>query len=455
MIIMKIEKSLCDALVSLAQMNSQNCLSEDVIFQYTEQEGLSLPETNRVCQQIENAGVKIVSQAEYDAAITSIQLHPALTSPEPYLSIDQIAAAFSLLSSEEKIKCLNKLQQFSVSDSEKDNNQSEIVHAIDSKIKTAFLERIEQMRLRYSYIPVLLLTFLSTCDSSGKADFDVIVNKFRDFYESRAQNGYIVENKKSVFVKLKYTKPSVGALIRYDPLRKSFLRKYMYYNLQANKLCMEENLWNALTENDLVYIKGCCQNKIAEYYEIISRNHEGSIVTLAELNNAKSESEVINTQHSKCAELASHPPIYNHFMKKIHGLKLQYSYMAVLLNSFFKVCDGLGKADFDSVANEFSDFYTTRARSGKLVEQADSMIVKFGFAPKLCKSLIIHNPLGRSFLKQYFQYEKHDNTLSIRSDLWRELSNADLLEIMKIVMAKLDEYYLRIATVHRNEEDPS
>lgn len=68
---MKIEKSLCDALVSLAQMNSQHCLSEDVIFQYTEQEGLSFPETTRVCQQVENAGVKIVSQAEYDTAIAS------------------------------------------------------------------------------------------------------------------------------------------------------------------------------------------------------------------------------------------------------------------------------------------------------------------------------------------------------------------------------------------------
>ena len=264
---MKIEKSLRDALVSLAQMNSLNCLSEDVIFQYSEQEGLSLAEISRVCKQLEDAGVKLVSQAEYDAAVSAALIQPTLSGAHSALTVEEIVNAFCLLSDEEQIVCLSKLQQEKAKKQKVQTEQKPMIH--ESKERIAFLERIERMKLQYSYIPVLLLTFLSTCDSSGKADFDLIVNEFKAFYDNRAQKGYIVENKNSVFVKLKYTKPSVGALIRYDPLRKSFLRKYMYYDLQANKLCMEENLWNALTEDDLVYLKACCEKKLTKYYNTL------------------------------------------------------------------------------------------------------------------------------------------------------------------------------------------
>jgi len=267
---LKIEKSLRDALVSLAQMNSLNCLSEDVIFQYSEQEGLSLAEISRVCKQLEDAGVKLVSQAEYDAAVSAALIQPTLSGAHSALTVEEIVNAFCLLSDEAQIVCLSKLQQEIAKKQKVQTEQKPMIH--ESKERKAFLERIERMKLQYSYIPVLLLTFLSTCDSSRKSDFDVIVNKFKAFYDNRAQNGYIVENKNSVFVKLKYTKPSVGALIRYDPLRKSFLRKYMYYDLDSNELRMEEQLWKELTSSDLSWLKQIAKSKLDEYYDRLSNS---------------------------------------------------------------------------------------------------------------------------------------------------------------------------------------
>ena len=266
---MKIEKSLRDALVSLAQMNSLNCLSEDVIFQYSEQEGLSLAEISRVCKQLEDAGVKLVSQAEYDAAVSAAQIQPTLLSVHSALTVEEIVNAFCLLSDEEQTVCLSKLQQEKAKKQKVQTKQKPMIH--ESKERIAFLERIERMKLQYSYIPVLLLTFLSTCDSSGKADFDLIVNEFKAFYDNRIQQGLTVEQKNSVFVKLKSKKPSIRSLILYNPLGRSFLKHYLYYEVEENSLRMKQELWDILKEKDKSLITEWCNRKIQEYFDRISR----------------------------------------------------------------------------------------------------------------------------------------------------------------------------------------
>lgn len=266
---MKIEKSLRDALVSLAQMNSLNCLSENVIFQYSEQEGLSLAEISRVCKQLEDAGVKLVSQAEYDAAVSAAQIQPTLLSVHSALTVEEIVNAFCLLSDEEQIVCLSKLQQEKAKKQKVQTEQKPMIH--ESKERKAFLERIERMKLQYSYIAVLLVTFLNVCDNTGAADFDIIIHEFGAFYDNRIQQGLAVEQKNSVFVKLKSKKPSIRSLILYNPLGRSFLKHYLYYEVEDNSLRMKQELWDALSPTDIQKIQKILNKRIMDYYLHISR----------------------------------------------------------------------------------------------------------------------------------------------------------------------------------------
>ena len=266
---MKIEKSLRDALVSLAQMNSLNCLSEDVIFQYSEQEGLSLAEISRVCKQLEDAGVKLVSQAEYDAAVSAALIQPTLSGAHSALTVEEIVNAFCLLSDEEQTVCLLKLHQERAKKQKVQTEQKLMIH--ESKERKAFLERIERMKLQYSYIAVLLVTFLNVCDNTGAADFDIIIHEFGAFYENRIQQGLAVEQKNSVFVKLKSKKPSIRSLILYNPLGRSFLKHYLYYEVEDNSLRMKQELWDALSPMDIQKIQKILNKRIMDYYLHISR----------------------------------------------------------------------------------------------------------------------------------------------------------------------------------------
>lgn len=254
---MKIEKTICDALIKLAKMNPNNCLSEDVIFQYTEQEGLSLTETTRVCKQIEEAGIIIVSQVEYDAAISSSQLKPAVLQLQNTLSVDDIINAFIKLSNSEQQSCLLRIQQHL-----KGKNTE-----VNESIRKSFIDRVNRMTLQYSYIAVLLLSFLNTCDSSGIASFESIIESFSSFYRVRHLMGEFAEQPNSVLASSDYTKEDVRKLILYNPLRRSFVADYIKYNDASKCLEINEQLWDELTDDDINWIKAIIKNKLEEYFK--------------------------------------------------------------------------------------------------------------------------------------------------------------------------------------------
>lgn len=264
---MKIEKSLCDALVSLAQMNSQHCLSEDVIFQYTEQEGLSFPETTRVCQQVENAGVKIVSQAEYDTAIASSFNDQSTLESDSTLSVDNIVRAFRLLTKDQQRSCLEKLQQI-----ERGSSILQETTEYKQTIRKDFLDKIEKMNLQYSYIAVLLISFIDNCNLDGKAPMDAVVNSFSNYYCSRFQKGEVVEQQDSIMASPDSTKSDARRIIIYNPLRRSFLAEYLKYNEIEKCIKVLSELWQVLTSEDLFWIKKTAESKLNEYYRKIVSN---------------------------------------------------------------------------------------------------------------------------------------------------------------------------------------
>ncbi len=264
---MRIEKNLCGALVALAQINPQNCLSEDVVYQYTEQEGLSLSEISRVCIQLEDAGVRIVSQAEYDAAIALAQISPALTPSHSLSSINEIVNAFCLLSPADQTVCLLQLQRCRKQVKKEPTRQ--VKPSPELRIKKAFFERVDRMKLHFSYCAVLLITFFSNSDSSGKADFDTIIREFEAFYDKRLQQGLVVEKRSSDFVRLKRKKPSVRSLVLYNPSGLSYMKDYLQYNSSDNSLRITKELWRVLTDTDIAFIKESCEKKLSDYYKAL------------------------------------------------------------------------------------------------------------------------------------------------------------------------------------------
>lgn len=142
-------------------------------------------------------------------------------------------------------------------------------------------------------------------------------------------------------------------------------------------------------------------------------------------------------------EKAKHS-ISNSFMQKIRSMKLQYSYITLLLKAFFSECNADGEADLNQIIIYFDNYYCSRQKQGLISEQSDSVLGKPNFSKEDIRRIILFNPLKRSFLTNYFVYHKTKNSICINEALWSVLSSSEKEEILSICNEKLNEYYERI-----------
>ena len=259
---MKLENSLTDALTELAELNPKRCLSEDVIFQYVDKEGLDLQAISRICTYLENNGIKIVSQLEYDVAVAQNDHFSKIVQLSS--SVEGILKAFEQLSKEDQILCLNMLVQY----------QNKNTSAKNETIRKTFLGKVEKFSIQYSYIGVLLLSFLNNCNSEGKAVFSDVVHSFWEYYITRSNNGQIIEQNDSIVTSADFSEADAKKLILYNPLRRSFLSEYLKYNKSDNILFMPFELWDSLGKEDIEKIRKTAQLKLEQYYKRLKQKSD-------------------------------------------------------------------------------------------------------------------------------------------------------------------------------------
>lgn len=159
-----------------------------------------------------------------------------------------------------------------------------------------------------------------------------------------------------------------------------------------------------------------------------------------------SQKERIQKYDSAYLELSTHEPLFvkESFFRDYQRASIQSTYIPVFLLAFFDVSKLSGNAPLNDVIDYYRSFYNSRKNMGLIVERSDSIFVKSSVDDKDIRKLILFNPLGRSFLRKYFKYEKQDNSFRINPKLLISLTDTDLYEIKCISNQILDSYYMRL-----------
>lgn len=136
--------------------------------------------------------------------------------------------------------------------------------------------------------------------------------------------------------------------------------------------------------------------------------------------------------------------IKDKFLNRIAGMKLQYSYIAVLLKAFFDCNNYNQSVDLQKIIDFYRSYYSERKNKNLKVEQDDSIFTKPSYYDTDIRKNILFNPMKRSFLANYFSFDRKNNLIIIDSDLYKQLSQHEITEIIEICNHKLEEYYKRI-----------
>ena len=131
------------------------------------------------------------------------------------------------------------------------------------------------------------------------------------------------------------------------------------------------------------------------------------------------------------------------FMDMIKQMDMSYSYKPVLIKAVLAHADSKGRIKLDDITAYFRSFYESRRASGLTVEKANSIFAKGGYTDKEAQRNILSNPFKRFQDMQMLRHTKTLGIIEVEPTVWKNLTNDEKSEIVKICDEKLNEYYNR------------
>ena len=131
------------------------------------------------------------------------------------------------------------------------------------------------------------------------------------------------------------------------------------------------------------------------------------------------------------------------FMEMIKQMDMSYSYKPVLIKAVFTHADSKGRVKLDDIVAYFRSYYEGRRSAGLTVEKPNSIFAKGGYTDKEAQRNILANPFKRFQDMQMLRHTKTLGIIEVEPTVWRNLTNEEKSEIMKICEEKLERYYCR------------
>lgn len=123
---------------------------------------------------------------------------------------------------------------------------------------------------------------------------------------------------------------------------------------------------------------------------------------------------------------------------------LNYSYMALLVKATFESVNEYGNAPMNKIVDYIYNYYSFRKKQNLPIEKSNTILSKGIFTHKDILFLLIHNPLRRSYLSEFFHCDKNRKYLTVNPNLWNSLTKNDIQYIINLFDNKLKEYYAKL-----------
>ena len=180
---------------------------------------------------------------------------------------------FDLSDFDDPIKLLESLKKKAVVCNEK----YILPNASDDIMVRLFMDELLNMKLSYSYKPVLLLALLEKANEQGEALLSDVIDFFIDFYSSRKDKGLIVEKDDSTFAKNVWDRIGAKKTIITYPVAVFEKKKFIFFNKATGVITIVPSICNIITQDNRKLIIKHCTHTIEQYYCRIVKNTDGEM----------------------------------------------------------------------------------------------------------------------------------------------------------------------------------
>ena len=117
----------------------------------------------------------------------------------------------------------------------------------DESLYNAFLNEVRQMKMSYSYKPILIKSMMQHADVNGRASLMTIVDFFLTYFRERAAKGLIIEKEDSTFVKHFNDKKVAKRTILIYPYKRFELKGMMKYDRAKEEIEIVPEIWDCVS----------------------------------------------------------------------------------------------------------------------------------------------------------------------------------------------------------------
>lgn len=133
-------------------------------------------------------------------------------------------------------------------------------------MKDKFMSFIERMDMSYSYKPVLLKGIFDHIDENGRVRLEDLVDYFIDYYETRRENGQVVEKKRCLYLR-DYTRKEVERNILSNPFKRFEDMNFMKKSRDVEYVELSRYIIRKLDKDEIDWIIKHSDEKLKEYFE--------------------------------------------------------------------------------------------------------------------------------------------------------------------------------------------
>ncbi len=130
----------------------------------------------------------------------------------------------------------------------------------------SLIEYCSNMKMSYSYKPILILALLNAGDTSGNLSIENAVKYFRKYYNMRKKQGLCVEIKKCIYQNEEVTDKQIAANLIANPVRVLSDTEYFFYNPDTAIFSMSPEIWDILDRKVKTQLVRICNQKLKTYY---------------------------------------------------------------------------------------------------------------------------------------------------------------------------------------------
>ena len=173
------------------------------------------------------------------------------------------------------LKELERMGQLSVSSDEENIEEShDSSHKVDSDLDeqyTKFVDEVSDMKMSFSYKPILIKAMMTYADVNGRASMSDIINYFLQFFQNRADQGLLIEKAESTFVQHFGDRKTARRTILIYPYKRFELKGMMRYDKAKDEIEIAPQIWDNISNKVRRVFSSYCDAQLNKYYDRLER----------------------------------------------------------------------------------------------------------------------------------------------------------------------------------------